>query len=96
MTDNIHVAIRKYGIEKKNEIIWDYFAAILVFLLLFLVGFCCGSRLILRFAMILSFFLILGLLFMSVVLMIILVLKFPLRFMICPDGLCRFLYEPDR
>jgi hypothetical protein len=73
MTDNIHFAIRKYGIEKKNEIIWNYFGAIIIFLGLFLVGYCCGSRWIIRFAMILTFFLILGLLFISVVLMILLV-----------------------
>jgi hypothetical protein len=73
MADRVHQAIRKYGIEKKNEIIWNFFAAIVVFLAIFLVGYGCGSRWILRFSMFITFFLILGLLFMSVVLMILMV-----------------------
>jgi hypothetical protein len=73
MADNIHDAMRKYGIEKKNEIIWDFFGAIIFFLAIFLVGYGCGSRWTIRFAMFLTFFLTLSLLFMSVVLMILLV-----------------------
>lgn len=80
MTDNIHVAMRKYAIEKKNEIMWQFFAAIILFLGFFLVGYGCGSRWMMRFSMFITFFLILALLFMSVVLMILLVGSFSLAF----------------
>lgn len=73
ITDKIADGMRKYGIDKKNQIIWDFFGCILLFLFIFLVGYICGSKWILRFSMFITFFLILALLLVSVVLNIILV-----------------------
>lgn len=76
LTNDIHLAIRKYAIEKKNRVIWNCFGILLLFILIFLIGYFCGSRLILRLSMFLTFFLILGLLVLSVIFMIILVYSF--------------------
>ncbi len=86
MAGNVEDAMRKYGIQKKNEVMWDFFGAIVLFIGLFAVGFMCKSRFIIRFSMFITFFLILALLLISVIGMILLVCSLFLLFLMFLDG----------
>jgi hypothetical protein len=90
MLDNAEDKMRLYGISYKNEVIWIFFAALLVFTALFVLGFLVGSPWLLRFAMLLSGGLLLALLLLATIFMIVMVRrkpKFPIPSLTSPLSL---------